>query len=162
MCCWHSPRLRCVSSSAVRHSSVTQWELLISHERDVLASALGSFEDKRRASPVRFCCYGERDETTHTGRFKGRHFSISYFASSSRSEPWCTRLVGVCTAEVWLHVEPRPLVNPLTFRAHSGRWKQPCDARVSQWKSYSMFWNATLWTPTAPHGLKWPVCSTKL
>lgn len=47
MCCWHSLWLRCVSSEAVCHSLVTQRELLISQERDVLASVLGSFEDKQ-------------------------------------------------------------------------------------------------------------------
>lgn len=51
MCCWHSSRIRCVSSKAVRHSSVTQGELLISQGRDVLASASGSLEDKQVASP---------------------------------------------------------------------------------------------------------------
>lgn len=49
MCCWHSLWLRCVSSRAVCHSLVTQGELLISQERDVLASASGSWEDKQVA-----------------------------------------------------------------------------------------------------------------
>lgn len=41
-----------MSSGAVRHSLVTQGELLITQERDVLASASGSFEDKQPASLV--------------------------------------------------------------------------------------------------------------
>lgn len=36
----------------VRHALVTSGELIISQERDVLATALGSLEDKRRMSPV--------------------------------------------------------------------------------------------------------------
>lgn len=49
-CCWHSLRPRCVPSRADRHSLVTQGELLISKERDVLVTAPGSLEDKQ--SPI--------------------------------------------------------------------------------------------------------------
>lgn len=130
MCCWHSLWLRCVSSKMVRHSLVTQGELLISQERDVLASALGSFEDKQHASPVDGVVYGERDETAGCGSLKGdTATSPVSFTLLLNPPPALTpgRMPAVslvhaptrACAPLTVCVEPRPLVNPVTFRAHT-------------------------------------------
>lgn len=134
MCCWHSLWLRCVSSKAVRHSLVTQGELLISQERDVLASALGSFEDKQCASPVdgvvmasatqrRSLCREVLRETLQLLTFPFLHSPLPPPPPAPRACPHgqpdsCT-VLRLCTATVC--VEPRPHVNPMTFRVHSGR-----------------------------------------
>lgn len=111
--------LCCVSSKSGRHSSVTQGELLIlSQERDVLAPALGSLEDKQRASIAQ--CEKRRNENDAHREVERRRCNFSHFISYTP----LYRGLGPCT-EMRLHtttvfVETRPLVNPVTFRVHPG------------------------------------------
>lgn len=163
MCCWHSLWLRCVSSKAVCHSLVTQGELLISQERDVLASALGSFEDKQLARATN-TTYAEKflRETLRLHFTPHPHPSHrAYHPAVSPSHAWCA--APLCA-------EPRPLVNPVTSRSAlwSRRWKQSCDVRVPLWKSYVLKLNLGIpprtRTLSSPHRLefKWAVAPSKL
>lgn len=95
--CWHTSRLRCVSSEAVRYGLVTQGELLISQERDVPVSASGSCEDKQvarngtkfwRETPLLPACTFAPLLSAHPRGQPGRR----------------------------MHAEPRPHVNPVTSR----------------------------------------------
>lgn len=118
-CCWHSLWLRCVSSKAVCHTLVTQRELLISQERDVLASAPGSFEDKQVPRATKNDVYVEK--------FSGG---------------------DAATCHIPLHAPPRtgrPDLMPaprLRARSLAHLWtqwlvsarKQSCDATVPIWK----------------------------
>lgn len=104
----------------VRHALVTSGELIISQERDVLATALGSLEDKRRMSPV---------EAVVTGwiLWKGEagNGPVPFAPGASLRSAWfrhqgrgCVRVwacVSVCARAVTVCVEPRPLVNPVTL-----------------------------------------------
>lgn len=114
MWCWHNLWFSCVSSKAVGHSLVTQGELLISRERDVLASASGSFEDKQRVDGVVVGSATERSSES----FKGGHAEVSLFPflcplhwAHARGQAGSRSVPGLCTS---VRVEPRPLVNPLT------------------------------------------------
>lgn len=145
MCCWHSLWLHCVSSKAVRHSLVTQGELLISQERDVLASALGSFEDKQTYVPCVMASATRRrtprslEEDAATSRISHScpPFLLLARCAAPRSAPGRAPRLGLRTAPVC--VEPRPLcVNPVTLECTlvEGGENSPCDATVPLWKSY--------------------------
>lgn len=87
-----------MSSKAVGHSLVTQGELLISREWDVLASASGSFEDKQRVDGVVVGSATERSSES----FKGGHaevsplsFSLSLALGACPRSSWFTLRAGV-------------------------------------------------------------------
>lgn len=168
MCCWHSLWLRCVSSKMDRHSLVTQGELLISQERDVLASALGSFEDKQHASPVDGVVYGERDETAGCGSLKGDTATspVSFtlllnplprsHGAHARGQPGSCTDPRLCTATVC--VEPRPLVNPVTLEhtpveaVKTAMWCKTTSLEIVCFEIQPRFFSP-LWTLPAPRRL---------
>lgn len=118
MCCWHSLWLHRVSSKAVYHSLVTQGQLLIPQERDVLSSALGSLEDKQCAAPVdsvimakkaKRCIWGCTKFTTDAST---SHISFAPppCASPRPHKPACVHGSCLCTT---------PTCEPGDFSAHS-------------------------------------------
>lgn len=126
MCCWHSLWLHCVSSKAVRHSLVTQRELLISQERDVLTSASGSFADKQLASLVNGVVMASATKRRTLRSLKGAiaTYRISIHYPPPPPLPPGSSLRSVHRAEVVHRFSlcgASPTCEPCDTGAHSGR-----------------------------------------
>lgn len=150
MCCWHSLWLRCVSSRAVCHSLVTQGELLISQERDVLASASGSWEDKQvaRTTDATYAPEVLRKTLSATrvllpSLHSPRRHTLTHSLTQTQTR---THALAPCASprSAWLKRAPllfvRSLAHLWTRWLQRGlwprRWKQSCDVRIPLWKSY--------------------------